>query len=130
MITMRPVFPFGIVVLLFVMVSGCEPDEEYHARILGGRLRGLQERWHESGQAADFMPTNYFYNHGTNQYCFFTNQVIGDGVSYKCRFGIRDPDRFPKPGILAITEDGVLLWIGDNGKIVVAPDTKRWSSKK
>lgn len=120
---MRPLFALTLFVLCFLIGIGCEPDEEYHARILGGRLRALQKRSREAAHDVAFQPTNYYYNVGTtNQYFVFTNQISVGGVQYKCQFGIRDPRRFQKPGILAITEDGVLLWISDEGKIVVGPD--------
>ncbi|HXR06284.1 MAG TPA: hypothetical protein VN765_03080 [Candidatus Acidoferrum sp.] len=120
----------GIAVLLLATVIGCEQEEQYHARILGGRLRDLYRYWSEQGRPTVFVATNFIYNVGTtNQYFFFTNQVDAEGVLYHCRFAIRDPNRFQKPGVLTITDEGVVLWVGDNKKAVVAPDTKHWSSK-
>ncbi len=127
---MKQVTAFAIAVFLLAGVIGCEPEEQYHARILGGQLKILDQHWREQGRPAVFVVTNYVYIVGsTNQYYMFTNKVDVKGVSYHCRFGVRDPDRFQKPGVLAISDEGVLLWIGDDGKIDVAPDTKGWSSK-
>lgn len=127
---MRASAVFGAAVLLFMTMTGCEPDEQYHARILGGRLRGLYLDWSKKGRPEDFVTTNYFYNVGSsNQYFWFTNTVTVQNNQLHCRFAIRDPRRFQGPGLLAITDEGVLLWVGDDGKVVLAPDTKNWSSR-
>lgn len=42
---------------------------------------------------------------------------------------IKDPNRFVEPGVLTITDEAVLLRLGENGKVVIAPDTKQWSIK-
>jgi hypothetical protein len=111
--------------------AGCGPgDEQYHAQILGGRLRSLYDRWDQAGRPTDFEPTNYYYvGHTTNQYHTFTNEVHVGGKSYRCRFAIADPSRFQTPGVLAIAEGRVLLWIGEDGKIVVAPDSTKFSTR-
>ena len=118
------------IAILCVVISGCEPDEQYHARMLGGELRSLNKRWNEAGRPADFVVTNYiFVGWTTNQFSFFTNNVRVKHESFQCRFGIRDPAGIAKPGILAITDNNTLLWLGDDGKIVVNPDKRRWSSE-
>ena len=131
---MKPFAAFGMAVLLSVAVVGCEPTERTHARILGGQLKYLYQEWSKQGGPTVFEPTNYIYNvsstYGTKyQFFVFTNTVNVKPDVFHCRFAVRDPTRFYKPGVVAITDEGVLLWIGDDGKIIVAPDTKDWSSK-
>ena len=119
-----------VAALFLGSLIGCEEDEQYHARILGGRLRDLYRHWTQEGRPTVFVTTNYFYNvRTTNQYFMFTNTVTVQSLLYHCRFAIRDPDRFQAPGVLAIADEGVILWLGDGGQIVVAPDTKPWSSQ-
>jgi hypothetical protein len=119
----------GTVILCTAMV-GCEPEEQYHARMLGGQLRSLNNRWNENGRPTDFVVTNYIYvGWTTNQFCIFTNKVRVKNELFQCRFGIRDPAGIVKSGVLAITEKNTLLWLGDDGKIVVNPDQRRWSSE-
>lgn len=119
-----------VALLFFSMVFGCESDEQYHTRILSGRLKWVYKEWQKDGHPSNFEPTNYLYNVGTtNQYYIFTKPLFANGVLYHCRFAIRDPNRFRRSGILAITDEGAILWVGDDGKINVAQDTKDWSSK-
>lgn len=115
-------------------VSGCGPTEQTHARAVGGLLKRVYGQWEKQGRPPQFDPTNYVYTlsttYGKTNQCFvFTNTVKAEGVVYHCRFGIRDETRFFASGVVAIADGGVLLWVGDDGKVVVAPDTKDWSSK-
>ncbi len=117
--------------LLFLLVAGCtESGEQYHAREVGGSLRYLYAKWEELGRPEGFVITNYFYiGHTTNQAFFFTNRVRLDGLEYDCRFAIRSPERFHRPGTIALTDEGILLWLGDDGTKFASPD-KRWFSSE
>ena len=117
-------------VLLSLLMAGCEPDAAYHARSLGGQLRTLYAKWQSEGCPADFNITNHFYVGGTNQAFFLTNKVRIDGSSYNCRFAIRSPLRFERLGLLVLTDQGVLLWLGEDGTMVVSPDKSRVSSSE
>ena len=124
----------GVATLLCVVVIGCEPSEKAHARTLGGTLRYVYGEWVKQGRPEAFEPTNYTTHisstSGTKYQVFvFTNTVTVKPDVFHCHFAVRDPSRFYKPGLVAITDEGVLLWVGDDGKIVVAPDKKEWSSK-
>jgi hypothetical protein len=116
-------FPAIVFTVLLSFVLGCEPDEQYHARILGGQLRTLYEKWQSQGRPVGFEITNHYYvMHTTNQAFFLTNTVSVEGARYTCRLAIRDPSRFRPSGLLVLTDQGVLLWLGDDGKVVVSPD--------
>lgn len=122
-------------VLLTVVVIGCSPSEKTHARIVSGDLRYLYREWVKDGRPDNFEPTNYIFDvsstYGTsNQYFVFTNTVSAEGTRFHCRFARRDATRFHKPGIMAISDEGVVLWIAADGMIVVAPETKNWSSEQ
>ena len=120
------------VAFVTVALSGCGPNEQTHARVVGGFLKSVYGEWVKQGRPAQFEPTNYLYNASTgntNQCLVFTNTVKAEGVVYHCRFAIRDETRFIAPGVLAIADGGVLLWVGDGGNNIAAPDTKYWSSK-
>jgi len=126
----------AVVLFLVAAVVGCEPTERTHARTLGGQLRYLYQQWSKEGRPASFQLTNYITsisdtNSTPDRFIVFTNTVSTEGSVYHCRFAVRSSPggRFWKPGVLAISDEGVLLWIADDGKIVVAPDTKEWSSK-
>lgn len=123
------------VVFFVVALIGCEPPEKTHASILAGQLRYLYQEWLKQGGPETFQPTNYIYSMSSTygakyQFVVFTNTVISNGIQYHCHFAKRDPTRFKKPGVIAIADEGVILWVGDDGKIVVAPETKNWSSRK
>lgn len=125
---MKRVSTLAIAVVLFVSMTGCEPDEHYHGRMLGGHLKYIYEQWKGQGCPAVFEPTNYFYVVGTtNQYFIFTNKVDVQGVPYHSRFAIRDPNRFRKPGVLVISDEMKILWIGDDGKNAIVDTNKWWS---
>jgi hypothetical protein len=127
----------GIIITIVLAATGCEPDSEhYHAQMLGGNLRTVYYSWTRNGRPQSVEPTNYLFSissvSGTKYQVFvFTNQLRVDGVSYHCRFAIREPNLFRSPGVLAITDEEVLFWIADDGKIDKSPDSnRRWSSTK
>lgn len=110
-------------VLACLLMAGCEPDDQYHARSMGSQLRVLYAEWERQGFPKDFNITNNFYiGHTTNQVFFFTNQIVLQGTNYKCQLAVRSPERFRPPGLLVVTDRGVLLWVGDNGQTVVSPE--------
>ena len=124
---------FSAIILLILAAASCEPTEKTHARILGGTLRYVYSEWKTQGSPSSFEPTNYVRsvssNYGSKYQVFvFTNTVSVKPNEFHCRFAMRAPDRFYKTGLVAITDEGLLLWIGDDGKIIVAPDVKNWSS--
>jgi hypothetical protein len=121
-------------VLLALLLAGCEPTEQENAKTLGNDLRLLYNTWTNQGRPAKFDVAKYVYmtSHSgdpTNAYYACTNNITVQGSLYRCLFAVRNDNRFYKPGIVAIADGGTLLWVGDDGKIVVAPDTKPWSSK-
>jgi hypothetical protein len=120
--------------IVTVALSGCGPTEQTHARAVGGLLKSVYGEWLKQGRPTQFEPTNCVYtlstSYGKTNQCFvFTNTVVAEGSLYHCRFAIRDETRFIAHGVIAVADGGVLLWVGDDGKIIVAPDTKNWSSK-
>lgn len=111
------------VVLIGMLLAGCEADDQYHARSLGSQLRALSAKWERDGFPTEFNITNNFYTgHTTNQVFFFTNQITLQGTNYRCQLAVRSPERFRPPGLLAVTDRGVLLWLGDDGRSVVSPE--------
>jgi hypothetical protein len=126
----------SIVLLTLPILIACEPSERGHAQILGGQLKYLYTRWSKEGYPTDFQPTNFITaisdrNSKPPVFFVFTNVISIDGTPYHCRFGVRSTTgtRFYRGGVLAITDEGLIAWIGDDGKVVLAPDTKNWSSR-
>jgi hypothetical protein len=51
----------------------------------------------------------------------FTNVVTSTNVIFHCRFAARRPS-WPA-GVLAITDEGILVWVRDkDGKVTVSPE--------
>ena len=121
----------SLLIFLCLGVLGCsESGEQYHAREVGGDLRFLYAEWEQEGRSPSFNITNHLYiGHTTNQVYFFTNRLSAGGVLYHGRFALRSPVRFTEPGIMVLTDQGVLLWLADDGKVFVSPDKKWFSSR-
>ena len=76
-----------------------------------------QERWVRLGQP---LVTNISDWIGpTNDYFVYTNTItITNHVFHGC-FSSRRPDW---PGVMAVTEDGIIVWIRDkDGKVTIDP---------
>jgi hypothetical protein len=57
------------------------------------------------------------------QWFMVTNSPVLDGVAYHRRFGTRK-DFWPS-GVMAITDQGVVLWIRDgDGRVTASPEVK------
>jgi len=90
----------------------------------------VYKEWENEGRPSEFNATNYFYvGYTTNQVFFFTNRITIEGTEYHCRFALRS-DRFEMPGFIVLTDEGVLLWLGDNGKTFVSPDKGGFSNRR
>jgi len=112
--------------LLLVLLTGCDPSgtHMYSGVYLQSdaiALRSAQEDWHTKG-----CPLRYDFRtvvDPTNDFFVFTNSVVFSNKVHHCCFGARRSE-WPR-GLLAITDDGVLVWIRDSdGQVTVAPDVK------
>lgn len=101
---------------------GCSPNEATHSRVLAGRLRSLYQDWARDGRPENVDTDNYI-TASKDDYLVFTNVVAVGTNLFHCRFAVRSPGRFARPGVLAISDEGVILWVGDKGgDVIVAPD--------
>jgi hypothetical protein len=111
-------------VLLGVLMSSCSQSSQGHypsSYLVGCAtiLESLREEWTNQNKPPGFDVSQFSKPRGT--YFNFTNAVSAGGRSYKCMFGARQKD-WP-PGVLAITDDGVILWIRDrDGQVTLAPE--------
>src|SRR5271155_478895 len=102
----------GIVGLLFLVAVGCETtngtDDTTQAQIMSGQLKYLYGEWLKAGKPSVFETSKYITSN-TAQFLEYTNVVAVDTIRYSCRFAVRSPGRFSKSGVVAITDNGVLL---------------------
>lgn len=102
----------------------CQWNSRSRAILLGGYLRNLNQSQFGADEYSKLVSTNYIYFGETIQ--LYTNQIVFNRTNYNCHLAIKNSRHFFRTGLLTITDKGLLLWIGDNGKIVVAPDKKNW----
>jgi hypothetical protein len=83
-------------------------------------LRYAQGQWQTNGQPSKFDlykiigPTNLFF--------IYTNTVTTSNSVYHCLFGARRLN-WP-PGVLAVTDIGIILWIRDrDGNVTIEPES-------
>lgn len=80
-------------------------------------VRGV---WMKQGRPDNFNPTNVVLS-SVEHFFVFTNDISVSDQIYHCRFAVRSA-LLCTPGLMAITDDGVLLWIYDkDGKVIVSP---------
>jgi len=106
-------------------LTGCHREDTAHAQSLAPGLKILYKTWVAEGRPTEFNPTNYIKS-SSDEFFVFTNTVQANGQAYHCRFAVRSPNRFGTNGVLAITDEQVILWVGaSSNDIIVAPETKR-----
>ena len=114
----------AVTVFCLAMI-GCERSDTKHARALAPTLRHLYQSWASDGRP-ESVDTAKYITSSSDIYTAFTNVVTVASNVYHCRFGVRSPNRFSTPGVLAITDEGVILWVGEKaGDVIVAPETTR-----
>jgi hypothetical protein len=111
----------GLALLLSVLLSSCSRRHFPSSYIIvpATVLESHREEWIKQNRSPAYDVSRFAKPLGT--YFNFTNTVSAGGRDYKCLFGARRED-WP-PGILAITEDGIILWVGDqDGKVALSPE--------
>lgn len=84
-------------------------------------LRMVYSDWKDHGSKSFYDPDEFV--RGAATFFVFTNSFVVDGRQFHCRFGCSG--LFP-PGRIAITDEGVSLYISDdNRRIIIAPE-KNW----
>jgi len=123
--TREKFYAFVVIAAICFAMIGCERSDTKQARILAPRLRHLYQSWAADGRP-DPIDTAKYITSSTDRYHVFTNVVTVASNVFHCRFAVRAASRFTTPGVLAITDERVILWVGDNsGEVTVAPETKQ-----
>lgn len=103
------------------MGLGCNNATDYPPKYLHTAdvtLRYLEEYWTTNGRPSNFDVSQVVGPAG--MYFVFTNTITISNAVYHCCFAARLPE-WPA-GVLAITENGVTVWIRDrDGKITISP---------
>ena len=113
----------GVLSAFFLLIIGCEDSDTTEAVYLKADLNSLYRAWVRDGrpQAVD---TRKYISSNRRQYFVHTNVVdLGTNVLH-CRFGARSAN-LRRKGVFAITDEEVLIWIPDAGKIIVSPEHNR-----
>jgi hypothetical protein len=125
--TVNKIILLPIVALLLSMQTGCKPYQYSSANFSSsaGELSDIYKLWLERGQPTNFTTADFFgpqYREFTNQFFVFTNTATAGSVVYHCHFGALCP-HFPPGGVLAITDEGPIIWIRDrDGKVTLSPE--------
>ncbi len=111
-----------VALLLLAAQAGCERG--YRGVYFRGEadlLWQIHAEWDKRGRPDDFdIPAEYRLGAGMG-FFVFTNQVTVSNKVYHCRFGARQ--NYWPPGTLAVTDEGVVLWIRSRGgSIIVSPE--------
>lgn len=110
----------GVLSVLAFSLHGCVDSDNREATLLGTDLKSLYRAWLRDGRPEPVDTSKYIWSNA-RQYFTHTNVVnLGSNV-FHCRFGARSTN-FRRQGILAITDEQVLLWLSDDGKVVVSPE--------
>jgi hypothetical protein len=110
----------SVLSVLFLLLVGCVDSDSREAAFLGTDLNTLYRAWVRDGRPEPFDTSKYISSNA-RRYFAYTNLVnLGSNV-FHCRFAARSTN-FRRQGILAITDEQVLLWLSDDGNIVVSPE--------
>jgi len=113
-------FAGGVISALSLLLIGCEDSDTTEAVYLKADLNTLYRAWVRDGQPQS-VDTSKYISSNRRQYFVHTNVLDFGSNVFHCRFGARSAN-FRRQGILAITDEQVLLWFSDDGKIVVSPE--------
>jgi hypothetical protein len=111
----------GLILLLSVLLPSCSQRHFPASYLIGPAtvLESFREEWIKQNKSPAFDVSRFAKPPGT--YCNFTNTISAAGRDYKCLFGARR--EYWPPGILAITVDGIILWVRDqDGKVTLSPE--------
>ena len=111
------------ITLLNLVVVGCDKTESTEPVVnMAVGLDTIRDIWAKLGQPSNFDPTNLVLS-SVEHFYTYTNVVSLAGKDYHCRFAVRSK-LIHTSGAMAITVDGVCLWIYDkDGKVIVSPQT-------
>ena len=87
------------------------------------QLKELRDEWVAKGRPEHFeIPPVYMMGGGSEIFAFTNGATVNvNKTAYHCRFGKRKP--YWPQGVLAVTDDGVTLWISDkDGEITLSPE--------
>jgi hypothetical protein len=115
----------GLIVAVCLCLVSCEDSDTVEAIYYKADLKGIYMAWVRDGKPSSINITNYVGSNSSGSSFFAcTNAVVAGTNVFHCRFACRSPV-FRRKGVIAISDEQVLLWIGDDSKIVVSPETKR-----
>jgi hypothetical protein len=108
-----------LMIACVVLGAGCF---RYHLRYydFDWQWLGLSvgyDDWLKEGRPADFQISKHV-GRPSDGYFDYTNVITATNGVFRCRFGAR---RDWYPGILAITEDGQIIFVCTNGKVTISP---------
>ena len=110
------------ITLLNLGLMGCTKTES--SEPIGNVAAGLdiiRKIWVKQGHPNNFDPTNLVRS-SVEHFYTFTNEISVGGKDYHCRFAGRS-ELIHTPGAMAITDDGIVLWVYDkDGKAIVSPE--------
>ena len=111
-----------LIALVGVGLIGCTEKESHEPVVMmAAGLDTVKENWVKQGCPKDFQPSNAFHS-SVERFYVFTNEISVAGKFYHCRFAVRS-QLIHTPGAMAITDEGVLLWIRDkDGKVTISPE--------
>jgi hypothetical protein len=109
----------AIFISLTLLACGCgnhHPSSEFRGAAVA--LQTARDYWLNHGSPTDFQPGEVVGP--SNQFFVYTNTVRTTNAVLHCRFGSRGYG-WP-PGILAITDEGLVIWIAKDGKVTISPE--------
>lgn len=103
----------------FAVFIGCTDSDTHEALSLGAELKVLYATWVKDGRP-EVTNVNKYISSNRATFFVYTNKVqIGTNV-YHCRFGARSSN-FRRNGLLTISDEKVLIWVGNDGSVIVNP---------
>lgn len=119
--SMRELASFLIALICFSQ-AGCARRESHDAIVMMAvGLETVNENWEKKGRPNNFEPNSAFQS-SVEHFYLFTNEIKVAETRYHCRFAVRSK-LIQTPGAMAITDEGVLLWIHDkDGEVIVSPE--------
>ena len=104
---------------LCLLLFGCVDSDSRQATLVGMQLEGLYRAWVRDGRP-DSVDTSRYITSSSSLYFVHTNIIKLGTNQFHSRFAARSSN-FRRQGILVITDEQILLWVSDDGKVIVSP---------
>jgi len=106
----------GLTLFVIATRSKYPSDRKGQLSMHAHQLGGISKEWMLSGKTNALSPEEFAATWKDFGLIVYTNAISTGGRAYRPLFAVR-PRTIPQNGLLAVTADQTVIWIGDDGTV-------------